>query len=74
MAADSDGLNNFYREYTKKNGQAAQDLSELIGSYLHVKTHFRVVWDLCDQTNECRDEEEAGIMDKLDRDTSRSGA
>ena len=53
--------------YSEKCAMAGADLSELIGSYLHVKTHYRVVWDVCDQINECRDEEEAGLQDKLER-------
>ena len=64
----------FYESYSKKNALAASDLSELIGSYLHVKTHFRVVWDVCDQFNECREEEDSGLQDKLDINMSRSGA
>ena len=53
---------------------AGSDLSELIGSYLHVKTHYRVVWDVCDQFNECRDEEDSGLQDKLDLDQNRNRA
>ena len=53
---------------------AASDLSELIGSYLRVKTGFRVVWDVCDQFNECREAEDTGLNDKLDINMARSGA
>jgi len=54
-------LREFWQAYHEKSSLAGQDLSELIGSYLHVKTHFRIVWDLCDQANEFHDAEEAGI-------------
>jgi hypothetical protein len=38
----------FNRAYSERNNLAGQDLFELLASYLHVKTHFRVAWDFFD--------------------------
>lgn len=32
------------------------------------------MWDLCDQSNDCHDNEEAGLKDKLDRNLNNNGA
>ena len=64
----------FYQCYSEKSDLAASDLSDLIGSYLRVKTNFRLVWDVCDQFNECREAEDTGLNDKLDINMARSGA
>ena len=73
MAGESSQAHNFYTNYSEKSAMAAQDLSELIGSYLRVKTNFRVIWDVCDQFNECKEEEDTGLQDKLDINISRNG-
>ena len=61
-------LRAFHKAYSDRAARAGQDLHELLGSYLHVKTHFRLMWDICDQANHFRDEEEAGVDARLDRD------
>lgn len=46
---------------------AGQDISEMLASYLHVKTIYRVTWDFFDQWNNNHEEIEPGVYDKLER-------